>query len=280
MGANVSVSVDTHILTGPNTVAEKAAVVQSQVITKPTGKRGALLIGVNYGQCSPYARLNGCINDVKNMSTLLLSTGKFESKDITICSDDTPAGRASTTMAGIKASLSNLARRSRSENWELAYVHFSGHGCQTRDLNRDETDGLDECILPSDFEKSGLLTDDWLNTWAVSAMNPKTKLVVVFDSCHSGTALDLSQIPGRNVLFMSGCADIQTSAEAFNIDGKLTYSGALTSCMIDELKRNAWLWNDVSALQKAVTLNLARRNFVQKPVLSATFDLKKVSVFL
>ena len=40
------------------------------------------------------------------------------------------------------------------------FLHYSGHGGQTEDLDGDEEDGLDETILPVDFNQSGMIVDD------------------------------------------------------------------------------------------------------------------------
>src|SRR5277367_3564546 len=51
-----------------------------------TGRRKALLIGINYfGQS---AQLRGCINDVKNMSTFLNETFGYAREDMVILTDD------------------------------------------------------------------------------------------------------------------------------------------------------------------------------------------------
>lgn len=36
----------------------------------------------------------------------------------------------------------------------------SGHGSQVKDRDGDEVDGFDEVILPVDFRKAGIITDD------------------------------------------------------------------------------------------------------------------------
>ena len=40
------------------------------------------------------------------------------------------------------------------------FFHYSGHGSQVKDKDGDEIDGLDETILPVDFQKSGMIIDD------------------------------------------------------------------------------------------------------------------------
>lgn len=40
------------------------------------------------------------------------------------------------------------------------FLHYSGHGGQTKDLNGDEVDGLDEVIFPVDYKWTGHIVDD------------------------------------------------------------------------------------------------------------------------
>lgn len=69
-----------------------------------------------------------------------------------------------------------------------------GHGGQTKDLDGDEEDGYDEVIYPVDFRQVGHITDDEMHRILVKPLQPGTRLTAIFDSCHSGTALDLPYI--------------------------------------------------------------------------------------
>jgi len=42
---------------------------------------------------------------------------------------------------------------------DLLFFQFSGHGGQTKDLNGDEDDGIDEVIFPCDFKTAGTERD-------------------------------------------------------------------------------------------------------------------------
>ena len=52
------------------------------------------------------------------------------------------------------------------------FLHFSGHGGQTDDLDGDEVDGQDEFIRPVDFKTAGVIVDDELKA-LVSKLLPK-----------------------------------------------------------------------------------------------------------
>eukprot|EP00833_Pecoramyces_ruminatium_P007731 jgi/Orpsp1_1/1181763/evm.model.c7180000078497.1 len=58
----------------------------------------------------------------------------------------------------------------------------------------DEVDGYDETILPVDYKKSGQIVDDEMNAIMVRPLPEGVRLTAIFDSCHSGTALDLPYV--------------------------------------------------------------------------------------
>jgi hypothetical protein len=55
----------------------------------------------------------------------------------------------------------------------------------------EEEDGYDETILPTDFKTAGQIRDTELNRQMVAWIPRGVTLHAVFDSCHSGTMLDL-----------------------------------------------------------------------------------------
>lgn len=74
------------------------------------------------------------------------------------------------------------------------FLHYSGHGGQTEDLDGDEEDGNDEVIYPVDFKQAGHLVDDELHNIVVKPLVAGVRLTAIFDSCHSGSVLDLPYI--------------------------------------------------------------------------------------
>lgn len=69
-----------------------------------------------------------------------------------------------------------------------------GHGGQTEDLDGDEDDGFDEVIYPVDFRQTSHIVDDDLHNIVVKPLQPGVRLTAIFDSCHSGSVLDLPYI--------------------------------------------------------------------------------------
>lgn len=244
----------------------------SSTKTKKTKQR-ALLIGNNYPNSS--CPLNGCVNDVNDMREFLIATKGWSAADIEV--------KTEATKIAMVQGLCGLALTSWTHGLDIVYIHFSGHGTQVADKNGDETnDGLDEALCPSDYETSGMVTDDFLNSVICSGFNPRTKVRAVFDACHSGSCLDLPYTcdgkfqPVLNpkakkesyvadVQLLSGCRDAQTSADTtFN----MRPAGALTNSLLRVLRAKP----NATALQvlNSVHALLAADNESQFPLLSGT----------
>jgi len=152
-------------------------------------RKKALLVGINYFQTK--AELKGCINDVKTLRGFLIQNGFKESgPTMTVLTDDNP--NAMPTRNNIISACMWLTNDN--QPGDTLFFHYSGHGGQVEDISGDEDDGFDETIMPVDFRKNGQIIDDDLHTLLVKPLQPGVKLIAIFDSCHSGTALDLPYI--------------------------------------------------------------------------------------
>ncbi|KAL1968913.1 hypothetical protein VTN77DRAFT_1274 [Rasamsonia byssochlamydoides] len=155
-----------------------------------TGKRKALLIGINYfGQ---KGQLRGCINDVRNMSSYLNQNFGYAREDMVILTDDQQNPMSQPTKANILRAMHWLVKDAQPN--DSLFFHYSGHGGQTPDLDGDEDDGYDEVIYPVDFRVAGHITDDEMHRIMVKPLQAGVRLTAIFDSCHSGSALDLPYI--------------------------------------------------------------------------------------
>lgn len=150
------------------------------------GKKKALLVGINY--IGTKNELKGCINDTDNVKQFLLSQG-FSNDNIVQLNDNANNRRQIPTVQNIRDGIQWLVKDARPN--DSLFFHYSGHGGQTEDKNGDEADGLDEVIYPLDFETNGFLIDDELHDTLVSPLPKGTRLTALFDSCHSGSVLDL-----------------------------------------------------------------------------------------
>ncbi|GKT82954.1 caspase domain-containing protein [Colletotrichum tofieldiae] len=154
------------------------------------GKRKALLIGINYfGQDG---ELRGCINDVKNLSAFLVEKYGYKREDMVILTDDQQQPMGQPTKNNILRAMHWLVQGAQPN--DSLFFHYSGHGGQTEDIDGDEDDGYDEVIYPVDFKEAGHIVDDEMHHIMVRPLQPGVRLTAIFDSCHSGSALDLPYI--------------------------------------------------------------------------------------
>lgn len=152
-----------------------------------TGRRKALLIGINY--FNQKGQLRGCINDVRNMSSYLNGNFGYAREDMVLLTDDQRNPMSQPTKQNIIRAMHWLVKDAQPN--DSLFFHYSGHGGQTPDLDGDEDDGYDEVIYPVDFRSVGHIVDDEMHRIMVQSLRPGVRLTAIFDSCHSGSALDL-----------------------------------------------------------------------------------------
>ncbi|PWN26580.1 hypothetical protein BDZ90DRAFT_233182, partial [Jaminaea rosea] len=154
-----------------------------------TGKRKALLIGINYRGTS--AELRGCWNDVENVKRFIMSRG-YKEEDMVILTDNSNDPRSIPTRQNMTAAMHWLVRGA--QPGDALFFEYSGHGGQAKASQGDEADGMNETILPLDFQRAGQMEDDELHAIMVRPLPMGCRLTAIFDSCHSGTALDLPYV--------------------------------------------------------------------------------------
>ena len=154
------------------------------------GKKKALLVGINY--TGSKNQLRGCINDVKNMSNFLNQHFGYSYDDMVILTDDQNQRARIPTKENIIRAMQWLVKDAR-PNDSLVF-HYSGHGGVTKDLVGDEESGMDDVIYPLDFEVNGHIIDDIMHDIMVKPLPQGCRLTALYDSCHSGTALDLPYV--------------------------------------------------------------------------------------
>jgi metacaspase-1 len=157
--------------------------------------RKALLIGINYhGQSG---ELRGCCNDVKEMYKLLTKIYGWDSSHFRILTDESlhlPNQLSSSHPRDSKPNKRNILDGMR---WlsadvlpgDALFFHYSGHGAQQPDPNGIESDGMNETILPVDYQSEGMITDDQINSVLIQTLPDGVRLTCIMDSCHSGTGI-------------------------------------------------------------------------------------------
>jgi len=152
-----------------------------------TGRRKALFIGINYfGQ---EGELRGCINDTKNLSAFLMERHGYKREDMIFLTDDQQDRNFQPTHANIVRAMQWLVKDAQPN--DALFLHYSGHGGSTADTDGDEEDGNDEVIYPVDFKQNGHIVDDEIHLNVVKPLPAGVRLTAIFDSCHSGSVMDL-----------------------------------------------------------------------------------------
>lgn len=133
----------------------------------------ALCIGIN-DYPGTGSDLAGCVNDANDWATLLKNRGFLVDKLL----DKQAKGDA------IREAIEGTVGKGGSG--DTIVIQYSGHGSYVPDDDGDEPDGTDECICPYDIQSKGPITDDELFD-LYSAKQRGVRLVIISDSCHSGT---------------------------------------------------------------------------------------------
>ena len=135
----------------------------------------SLHIGLNKVDPDQYGgwdgTLNACESDANDMKAIADSRG-FES-NILLTSD----ASAEAVLAGIDRAAGEL------DSGDMFLLTYSGHGGQVPDRDDEgETDGSDETWVAYDRE---IVDDELYARWA--KFKPGVRILVLSDSCHSGT---------------------------------------------------------------------------------------------
>jgi hypothetical protein len=230
--------------------------------------RVALLFGINNYPGSAND-LNGCINDINLAEQKLkglFQIRKFKDSEVTV--------------ANFKKQVEYAIENS--VVGDMIYIHYSGHGTYVEDKNGDEIDGYDEALYLYD----GVLIDDDLNAILQTVPNGVT-VVLLLDSCFSGSAtrdphrirfmppkfqrnehlqIKRSWYEDMKWVVLSGCAENQTSADAF-ING--CWNGAFTyfalNCLVGNMTYITW--------HAKIREYLPNRDFDQEPTLEGNLLL-------
>jgi hypothetical protein len=129
-------------------------------------------------------------NDVSLIKQALLNHG-FNEKNISLLVNE------EATKSGIIKAIEDL--KAKIKAGDIIVIHYSGHGQQIFDDNGDEVDGKDEALVPYDawvrytfnYKGENHLRDDELGNIIANFRNTlgnKGQLVLILDSCHSGSS--------------------------------------------------------------------------------------------
>jgi hypothetical protein len=274
-------------------------------------KKQALLVGINDYQ--GINDLQGCINDVTNVRSLLKTFFCFSNNEIRVLTD------SRATKKNILLRLEKMVKSAA--NGDYLIFQFSGHGSQIRDREGDElADHMDEIICPYDMNwDDGFISDDMLRQ-ILQDLKKGVRMEILLDSCHSGTGTrDISHYyssaefcleytknrylappvdiecrylgeedllkPVRsfqtdkeialNHILWAGCKDNQTSADAM-IDGN--YNGAFSYYFCKHVRESGGTISRADLLFR-VKNSLKYNKYDQVPQLECKESLKSGNIF-
>ena len=146
----------------------------------------ALLIGIQDYKGTPFNSLKGPVNDIQLTKSVLRERFGFSEENLIILLD------AQATHTGIENAFMTLIEKVNPG--DFVYIHYSGHGSQTADLNGDEIHGEDQTWVSYATRSNQSLRkdnydvlDDEINAWLAMLYAKTDKVVFVSDSCHSAT---------------------------------------------------------------------------------------------
>jgi len=213
---------------------------------------------------------------------MLIDAYGYEHSNVVMLRDDILNPSMLPTVVNIIQQLQMIA--AQSANLEEIIIHYSGHGSQINQIGNDEPTGMDQVIIPLDYQTNGVIVDYQLLS---IIKNIKCRCILLFDSCHSGTVCDLPWsfqctapttysrtknnavvITNPNIFMISGCKDTETSDDTSSI---LLHEavGAFTNAYIECL-RNAQHNISIMLLYRDICVNLMQNGFKQVPLLSSS----------
>lgn len=268
-------------------------------------KKLALCIGIN-DYPGTDSDLSGCVNDASDWGKVLKSRG-FTLNTVL---------NKSATGKGMRDAINGTI--SAAKSGDLVVIQYSGHGSFVPDTDGDEPDGTDECLCPHDVNSKGPITDDEVSAM-FAARAHGVRIVMISDSCHSGTVARFAPIstprstkgknaPVRKVRFLPPATFL--SAQAVSKLGVRSmrpssppgrHHGLLMSgCQDTEYSYDAWFAGRANgaftfvALRELaklpatarykdwfdkIRLALPSQQYPQKPNLYGTAEMKRWKVF-
>ncbi|MCW3101573.1 MAG: hypothetical protein JWO09_13 [Bacteroidetes bacterium] len=144
----------------------------------------SLHIGLNYVDPNHYSGWDGKLTaaeyDANDMYLITKSQGL---QPTTLIRNE---ATRSAVISKIKTAAATLAAN------DLFVISYSGHGGQLPDMNGDEADSMDETWCLFDGE---LVDDELSNLW--STFKKGVRILIISDSCHSGTIAKLARSSER-----------------------------------------------------------------------------------
>lgn len=193
----------------------------------------SLHVGLNAVDPDKYAGwagpLNACEADAGDMRLIAESRGFDATTLLTAdATRDAVIGAIARAAAGLDAG-------------DIFFMTMSSHGGQVPDQNGDEPDGLDETWCLYD----GQLIDDELS-YALAAFKGGVRIVVVSDSCHSGSVVKTAAMRALHGDLLNVQAALSAHAvggDSVRFDLVDAFSGAVPRVMPQDVMSRVYLAN-------------------------------------
>jgi hypothetical protein len=150
--------------------------------------RRALLVGIDRykpdgveSRGRGWTNLEGAVRDVEAVREILLARYGFEPANVALLTDQ-EASRENI----IRAIENQLVEPT--ENGDVAFFYYAGHGSQVANSSSDELDRMDETIVPADsFAGAWDIRDKKLKSLFNDIIDRGGLVTAFFDSCNSGS---------------------------------------------------------------------------------------------
>ncbi len=287
----LAVVVAMTVSAGPADGAGRALVVGIDTYAPPAGQSPTHL-----GR-SGWLNLQGASADAGAIHAILLARYGFAPGDVRLLQDRAASREA--ILAGLRTHLGGA------KPGETVFFYYAGHGSQVRNSKSKERNQLDESLVPSDSWRGAPdIRDKELARAFSELLDAGLRLVVVFDSCHSGSAsrgpagtaqgaglrarkihpsvLDAADdyVPpsrkGKDFLAISASQDFQLAWEAWGDDGR---PRGLFSLALQKAMQVAPPDEPVELLFRRVQSAVATVRDDQDPVLEGDADRLKRPLF-
>ncbi|KAF5329765.1 hypothetical protein D9619_009287 [Psilocybe cf. subviscida] len=165
-------------------------------------KKKALIVGINYTRTAHKGKLLRSIEDAVEAKKTLIDVFGFKKEDIILLVDE-EGGSDQPTYARILQELQNFVK-SDDNNVDYVFIYV-GHAYQSDAKSekemQEEEDGKSEYIIPLDSWSSWdtpihskAIYDRDLRSYLVDRLGRGSKLLAIFNTCHSATLLSITNV--------------------------------------------------------------------------------------
>ncbi|EPS95937.1 hypothetical protein FOMPIDRAFT_1053735 [Fomitopsis schrenkii] len=239
--------------------------------------------------------LHGCVDDAKKIRQFLIDDYGYSEDDIVLLTDDQTDPRRIPTRANMIYYFDWLVMGAQPD--DSLFLHW--HGGLVPDEDGDEESGYDEVIFPVDHSEAGHIVDDELHDRLIKPLPHGCRLTAIFDSCHSGTVMDLpfvydhfGKVKRRNkaleaaknlqgVLGLSAmaisCKDEQTARETYE-GGKV--AGTLSYAFMAALRKDKKQSYQQLLVRIREIIHDDKPEYNQKPQLSSSHPMAMELLFI